>query len=307
YKAEGHSQRIEPSTHHSIKRMLQIYGLYTLVGFLLLIAVGMPAFDAINHSMTSISTGGFSIRNESISYYGNFYINVVIMFLMILGATSFFIHDRILRGKVMEYIRNRETRIFWSLIASFTILMSFSFLGESDSIMQAAFHTVSAITTTGFTISSSHLPSSAIFLIMILMVIGGYAGSTAGGIKLVRFGMLSASIRWLIRKSSLPITAVVPARFGERSVKMNEIAIISLFVFIYMVMIGLSSMVLSMAGYSPIDSMFLSASAQGTVGLSTTAISAIPSLAKIVLMICMLFGRLEILPFLVLFYKIVRR
>ncbi len=304
YRAEGRTHRIEPSMHHTIKRIFYIYCGYTIIGIVLLLLVGMPLFDAFNHSLTSVSTGGFSIKDASIGAYSSGAINFVIIILMILGATSFFVHDEIIKKKFMEYIKNQETRLFWLLTIIFSILMSLSFFGYGDALMQAVFHTISALTTTGFTIASGPFPASAIFFMMILMIIGGYAGSTAGGIKLVRLGIIGNSITWLIKKASLPITAIIPIKSGDKTVSKSEITMVSLFVFIYIALLGISSIVLSMSGYSPIDSMFQTASAQGTVGLSTANIALLNPIGKLMLIINMFLGRLEILPFLVLVYEI---
>ncbi len=304
YRSEGRYHRIEPSTINSIKRIVKIYGIYTLFGMALLYAAGMPLFDAINHSLTSISTGGFSVKNGSVGAYESPLIYISIMFLMILGATSFFLHDKILRKKIKDYLTNRETRIFWGLTAVSSFVMMFSFLGSSSALLQSVFHAVSAITTTGFSIAEGPYPPSAIFILIFLMLVGGYAGSTAGGIKLVRLEILSNSITWLIRKSSLPPSAVIPVKAGGKPIKKSEITIVALFVLIYLLIAGLLAITLSIAGYPPADSIFLSVSAEGTVGLSTTDISSLPALAKIMIMGSMLLGRLEILPFLVLIYKI---
>lgn len=307
YRSEGQVHRIEPSIQHTIRRILYIYCGYTILGIILLLISGMTSFDALNHGLTAISTGGFSTHSNSLGYYNSLPVNMVVMALMILGATSFFIHDKLLRKKITDYLENQETRIFWTLFVLFSAALSLSFLGKTDSVMQAVFHTISALTASGFTIADGAYPGSAIFLLMILMVIGGYAGSTAGGIKLIRFGILVNSIKWLVKKSSLPITAVIPVKAGDKTLDTKEITIVSIFVSLYLVILVLCTITLSVAGYSPTDSLFQSASSLGTVGLSTMNISLIPATAKMMIIICMLLGRLEILPFLVLVYKILNK
>ncbi|MEM7819967.1 MAG: potassium transporter TrkG, partial [Candidatus Aenigmatarchaeota archaeon] len=302
YEAEGKTQRIRANIHNTAKRIFVIYGFYTVVGIILLFIVGMPLFDSITHTFSAISTGGFSVKNSSIAFYKNIWIEVVIIFLMIIGATSFFIHDKLLKGNVKDYFKNKETQLFFFIAIVFSILLSMFFISENP-LRSGVFHTFSALTTTGFSIMTN-LSESSKFLIIILMIIGGYAGSTAGGIKLIRIGMLSNAILWLNKKISSPVSAVIPFKFDKKIIKDYEVSILSIFVLIYIITLVISTLIISLSGYSFIDSMFISASAEGTVGLSTIDIYSMPFTCKIMLMIDMLIGRLEIIPFMFLFYHI---
>ncbi len=301
YKAEGRTQKIEAGVQHTVKRIAKIYGGYTALGIILLTLAGMPVFDSVNHAFASLSTGGFSTRANSIASFNNPWISLVIVFLMVLGATSFFVHDRILRRKLREYLNNPEARMFWLIAAIFGILIFLVTMNAGDAFFQA----FSALTTTGFTTAAinSHLFK---FLIIILMVMGGFAGSTAGGIKLIRVGILGKGFSWLQKKISLPQSAVIPLKFHKRVVRENELTIISLFISMYFVILVVSGLVLISIGYSPIDSFFEASSAQGTVGMSVIDEAAMPLVGKLFLIIGMLLGRLEIFPFLVLVYALVR-
>lgn len=301
YKAEGRTQKIEAGIQHTVKRVAKIYGCYTILGIVLLSLAGMPLFDSLNHAFTSLSTGGFSTKANSIASFNNPWISLIIVFLMILGATSFFVHDRVLRRKVKEYLNNPEAGMFWTIALVFGIVLSLVILSTGD----AFFQVFSALTTTGFTtvaINSNLFK----FLIIFLMLIGGFAGSTAGGIKLVRIGILGKSFSWLQRKISLPQSAVIPLKFHKKVVREEELTITSLFICIYFVMLAVTCLVLIGVGYSPIDSMFEASSAQGTVGMSVIDEAAMPLIGKIFLMIGMLLGRLEIFPFLALIYALMR-
>lgn len=301
YKAEGRTQKIEAGIEHTVKRVAKIYGGYTLLGTVLLCLAGMPLFDSINHAFTSLSTGGFSTRANSIASFNNPWISLVIVFLMVLGATSFFVHDRILRRRVREYLDNPEAKMFWIIALVFGLLISLIILNTGN----AFFQVFSALTTTGFTTVSidSHLFK---FLIIILMLIGGFAGSTAGGIKLVRVGILGKSLSWLQKKISLPQSAVIPFKFHKKVVRGEELTITSLFICIYLVVLIVCGVVLIAVGYSPIDSFFEASSAQGTVGMSVIDEAAMPLIGKFFLIIGMLLGRLEIFPFLVLVYALAK-
>ncbi|MBU0530756.1 MAG: TrkH family potassium uptake protein [Candidatus Aenigmatarchaeota archaeon] len=306
YKAEAKEERIEASVQHTVKKTFKIYGLYTIIGIILLYAVGMPIFDSVANTFSAISTGGFSPMNDSIAGYNNPAAEFVIVLLMIVGATSFFIHNKLLRRELMYYTRNLETRIFWALIAIFAILLSVSFLGLDQPFRHGLFFAFSALTTTGFT-TTTQLPGVSQLLIIILMIIGGYAGSTAGGLKLIRFGVIGKSFTWLGKKISYPQEAVVPFKIKNKLFKDYELTIISLFVSVYVVILITSAVIISFLGYSPFDAFFEVTSAQGNVGISVIPLADMHWVGKFVLIVNMLLGRLEIFPFLVLIYAIYRK
>jgi trk system potassium uptake protein TrkH len=305
YKAEGGTHRIEAGVYSTVKRMFIIYGIYTVIGLVLLALAGMPLFDSLNHALTSIATGGFSVKNGSIGAYNNPFIEIVMILMMILGATSFFVHDMLFKRKFREYVKNSEARLFWVTVIVFSLLVSLSFISLSEPFRTGIFQTFSAITGSGFTVASGY-PELSKILLCILMIMGGFAGSTAGGLKLVRVGILGKAVSWIIKKISYPISAVVPFKFHRRIVSEEELSIISLFSFVYILILVISTIILSFMGYAPIDSFFASASAEGTVGLTTIDIAGMNPVGKTVLMVEMLLGRLEILPFFVLFYAIYR-
>jgi len=303
YRAEGHPQRIEAGVYSTVKRIFIIYMIYTVIGIVLFTLVGMPVFDSFNHAFTSIATGGFSVRNDSIGAYNNPLIEIVMILMMVLGATSFFLHDRLFKRKFMEYVKNSEVRLFWVTIIVFSILVSLSFISVFEPFRIGIFQTFSALTGSGFTLISNY-PELSKILLPILMIAGGFAGSTAGGLKLVRVGILGKAVSWLSKKISYPSSAVVPFKFNRKVIREEDLTIISIFSFIYILILVVSTLVLSFTGYPPMDSFFVSASAEGTVGLTTIDIAGMNPFAKVMLMIDMLLGRLEILPFFVLFYSI---
>ena len=132
YRAEGHSYRIETGVYSTVKRIFLIYGIYTVMGIVLLTLVGMPVFDSFNHTFTSISTGGFSVKNNSTGAYNSPLIEAVMILMMVLGATSFFIHDKLFKRKFTEYVKNSEVRLFWTIIIVFSALVSLSFLSNPE-------------------------------------------------------------------------------------------------------------------------------------------------------------------------------
>ncbi len=314
YRAEGREERIEAGVKHTVKKLFIIYSSYTIAGIVLLFLAGMPLFDSLLHAFTSLSTGGFSPKNSSIGYYANPWIETVIIFLMILGATSFFIHHKLwgggikrksgIRERIAVYVKNPETKLFWSIIFIFSLLLTYTFLSMNAPARHGVFQTVSALTTTGYTTLGTNPADATKFLIIVLMIIGGYAGSTSGGLKLVRFGIIGKSVSWIGKKISLPSEAIVPFKFGKRIVKDNELTIISLFACVYVLILIVSGVIISLMGYTPIDALYQASSAQGTVGLSSVPVASMPVAAKVILMVNMLIGRLELIPFLVLIYAL---
>lgn len=300
YIVEG-KERIKAGVYHSMRRISIIYASYTVIGVLLFALAGMSLFDAFSHSLTSVSTGGFSTMNGSLASFNNPFINTVACLLMILGATSFLVHDKLWNFRFMSYIKNPETRLFWAAILIFSVLLIISGLG----IFPSMFHVISAVTTTGFTVSEIETATPS-FIISLIMLIGGFAGSTAGGLKLIRVFSIGKGLYWLGKKMLLPREAVVPFRLGGSFLRAPELLKIFLFVIAYMLLISITTIALSVMGYNPVDAFFQASSAQGTVGLSVIPVSTMPEAGKVLLMINMLLGRLEIFPFLALVLALFR-
>jgi trk system potassium uptake protein TrkH len=291
YRSEG-NERIDASAYRKMTRMGLIYLSYTGLGVALFALAGMPVFDAVAHSFSTVSTGGFSTRNDSLASFGSPLVNAVAFLLMVLGATSFVLHDKLWRRDFISYLWNQEARLFWILFAAFSVLLLVSGSG-----IGSLFHAASALTTTGLTVSSLDAGSGA-FLIIILMLIGGFACSPAGGLKLTRVFVAAKGVWWHSKKLLLPREAVVPLKIGATSLATQEILDIFFFVLTYLALLGISAAALSLMGYPLLVSFFQAASAQGTVGLSLVPVAAMPAAAKAVLIFSMLLGRLEIFPFL---------
>ncbi|MBI4175811.1 MAG: TrkH family potassium uptake protein [Candidatus Aenigmarchaeota archaeon] len=275
-----------------IRKALLAFGAYTLLGIALLSIAGMPLLDSVAHSFSGISTGGFSTRQDSISSFNSAGIEIAMIVLMVLGATSFFLHAKIFRGNFRCYPRNFETKAFWIFVMVFSMLMAAS-MGPAP--LSAVFTAISALTTSGFS-AAPPLAGSGIILVVILTIIGGFSASSAGGLKLVRAGAMGKAFPWIARKLSYPKEAVIPLKIGERSVKPQEFTIITLFIFMYMLVLVVSTAILSFTGMGAMDSFFLSASAAGNSAFSPLAVESIHWVGKATLMVVMVVGRLEILP-----------
>lgn len=312
YSAEGRSDRIVPSVIRTARRIWVIYLGYTLAGTLALYALGMPFFDSLNHSMTALATGGFSVKNQSIGAYNNFAYNDVIMVLMLLGGISFVLHSKLLRGKIKEFLSNIEITTMFFLVLFFSIAISFSLYGFNFSpmgIQHSTFQSISALTGTGFaTQNLARWNEFSKFSLTILMVFGGGYGSTASALKLIRVAVLLYAVWWTVKKVLLPEHSVMSFRLGGKFYNWEELSSVALYAWLYLAVLVLGALVFMFSGYSAVDSLFEVASAEGNVGLSVGITSPLmPDYQKIVLIMEMWAGRLEIFPVLILLFAPFRR
>lgn len=289
YHAEGHSDRLLPNLIESARLIIGIYSGYILGGTILYVILGMSLFDAWNHAVAALSTGGFSTHPESIGYYNSPAIELVTIVLMLLGSTNFFVHLLLLKGKLKDFFGHCETRLTLYLLACFVpvtaaLLMGGLCSGLPESLRVALFQAVSALTTTGFQTVESFEPwTPALLLLMtLLMLVGGSAGSTAGGLKLYRVYAMLKEIVWNLMRNIRPDRVVFSGqinRGGRREVLSEKEKLeIHGFFFLYLILFAAGTFVFCCFGYPVEDSMFEFSSALSTVGLSVgiTAYDASP-------------------------------
>jgi trk system potassium uptake protein TrkH len=315
--AEGRSDQLVPHVRQSARLVLIIYICYAAVGTLAYWMAGMSLFDAVNHAFAAVSTGGFSTHTESIGYWDSVTIEAVTLPLMLLGNLSFVTAWFLWRGKLHSVIRNGEVRllaVFIPLSAAAMFLLTcqaiYPQLGKS--IRVAAFETITAITTTGFsTVNYGNWDAFGLFLLISLMLIGGGTCSTAGGIKQFRIHLLWKLLIWDLRRSLMPRTAILqrPIWEGNRRVFVDDARVrqVAVFVFLYLITYLFGVMLLCACGYSLDDSLFEFASAIGTVGLSVGVTSArMPAAALWAEIVAMFLGRLEFMVVIVSIFKLGR-
>ncbi|WP_206460623.1 TrkH family potassium uptake protein [Anaerovorax sp. IOR16] len=306
YYAEGHSDKLLPNLIQSSRLILFIYTGYIIIGTVFYMIFGMNWFDAINHAIAAVATGGFSTKAESIGYFNSVPIEVVSIILMFLGSTNFVASLYAFRGKFYNFFRYCELRFTFFLFVFFTILMSF-FLWKQQgypwiqSLRIAAFQTTSAFSTTGFqTVPSFAVWSSALALpLILLMIIGGEAGSTSGGVKQFRVWVFLKGIYWSLRDTfysdKLVRVNYVKKPDTDEVIGNKQRAEIGSFLFLYILIMLTGTLIISSYGYPLKESLFEISSAMGGVGLSCgiTAYDANPVILW-VLMFGMFVGRLEI-------------
>ena len=279
--------------------------LLTIIGVILLYLSGMGLFEAANYSMSAISTTGMSttanglnVQNNGWMNVGmrNYWVDISLIIIMVLGATSFYTHFLAKKGKYQHYLKDAEFRglLVLGLIGGLMIVPK---LGIESSF----FHAFSAITCGGFEIATKAVINSwedFVKLVLIIgMFIGGASGSTAGGIKMSRFIIFIKSVYWKIRETLLPKGSFFPKKYEGRPLLNDEIREINLFLLLYIFFIVLGVLVLTFNGETIANASFEVVSAQGNAGISTGVTHVGMSAASEVMLIFnMWVGRLEIIP-----------
>ena len=299
YKSEAREDRIKPNIRNTLNKTIQIYGIYTIIGIFLYVLAGLPLFDAVNLTFTTISTGGMSIKNANVGFYNNDMIYIITMFLMILGATSFTVHYKMYKAKSFALIKDVQFRF---MIISITISGIIVALITHMAPMNVVFHIVSAITTTGANIATpSELASwapSVLIIIMALMVMGGSSGSTVGAVKLIRVITVLKSINITVLNVVSP-GRVVNTKISEKTIGEGEMKESSSYIAVYLFFLLIGWIIMSFYTDNPMNALFDVTSTIGNVGLSTGVINAsLDTLPKAMLIFLMWLGRLEIIPIL---------
>lgn len=315
--AEGRDTQLVPNVRRSARLVANIYISYAVVGVVAYVFSGMSVFDAINHCFAAISTGGFSTRVENIGYWDSSKVELVSILLMFLGNLNFLTAYLLFTRKFRAVSRNGEIRLFAFLLAVSSLTSLFLvtlplYQNLEKSIRVAVFECTSALTTTGFsTVTYTSWSGIGILFLIVLMLVGGGAFSTAGGIKQYRVYILSKSIQWRFQRAFLPKTAITDNSvwLGETAETINDkhISQIASFVFLYLTVYVIGVAILTAHGYNLRDSLFEFASALGTVGISIGVTQA--SAPPVVLWsetIAMFLGRLEFFVVIISIVKIFR-
>ncbi|MDR1143998.1 MAG: TrkH family potassium uptake protein [Spirochaetaceae bacterium] len=313
--------RITPKITETAKLLWLMYIILTAVEALLLRLAGMSLFDAVIHAFSTIATGGFSSRNESIAYYQSPLIEWIITVFMIIAGCNFSLLYRLFRRKFREVYYNSEARAYALIIviAAAIIALSTATAGNGGTdppasalpaaIRHGFFYTASVLTTTGFSVASHNLwPALAQGVLFVLLFIGGCSGSTAGGIKVVRHVVLVKQMQNEMRKVIYP-RGVFSIRLNNKVGRRDVVYGVSGFVALYFIITGLCSLVLAGAGLDFYSALNASASSIGNVGLglghleSAAVFHAFPAYIKWILSFVMIAGRLELWTALVFLSK----
>ena len=318
------ADKLHPRITDTAKRLWFIYVGYTVAETILLKAAGMSFFDAINHAMATLSTGGFSTKNTGVSYWNDQpIIQYIIILFMFLGGTNFVLSYYAFKGNVQRALRDEELHWYFRFVASFTIIaaliiyfradLSLSTLehpmvwGKAESaVRHALFQVVSVITTTGF-ISADYTLWTPFLMILFfgMMFLGGSAGSTSGGVKVMRHLILIKN-GFLEFKRALHPNAVLPVRYNSKAITRMVVYNVLGFFILYMISFIVGALVFSMFEIDFQSAIGLSASALGNIGPGLGSFgpvnnyAALPPLAQWWTSFLMLIGRLELFTVLIL-------
>ncbi len=302
--------KLVPKASQSSKILYSIYCGMTVIEIIVLHLVGMPWFDSIVNSFAIAGTGGFSIRNTSIAAYGSPAIEIACTIFMLLFSINFALYFLVLCGKVKQALRSDELRFFLIVVVGSTALIAIDIwpmYSGADAIRHAAFQVSSIISTTGFASANFDLwPEFSRFLLILLMFIGACAGSTGGAIKCSRLLLLLRSIRREVRQVIHPREVNVVKLDGQ-VVDEGNLRSVHIFIGAYMLIMLLAVLLVSLDDFSMVTNFSAVASCIGNVGPGLEGVGPMSSYAaysgfsKLVLSMCMIIGRLELLPVMVLF------
>ncbi len=308
------SSKLLPRTADTAKALYVIYIVLTAVQTVALRIAGMPWFDAVTTAFTTISTGGFSIRDNSIAYYQSEAINWIIVVFMFISAINFsLLFLAFAQRKVKEAIKSEELRWFTAIVLGVSALIAvqlifFSGLSPYTAISQSVFQVVTVITTTGYSTTDFALwPFFSQSLLILVMFAGGCAGSTAGGLKVSRILVLFKNLRRDLRRTLHP-HELRPIMLDGKRVEESTVSSISLFFFAYIVILFLASLVVSIDALGFTEAFTAALTCISNVGPGLGALGplsnfgALSDASTFVLTWVMLLGRLEIIPVLVLFF-----
>ncbi|MBR1459289.1 MAG: TrkH family potassium uptake protein [Oscillospiraceae bacterium] len=295
----------------SLRILYAIYITLTLAEMILLLLGGMPFFDAITTAFSTAGTGGFSIRGGSIADYNSAYIDGVVTLFMLLFSVNFSLYFLVVSGKFLQAVKNEELHVLLGIVLAATVAITINISGFYGSILKAfryaSFQVLTIISTAGFaTADYTEWPMFSQTLLMVLMFVGGCAGSTGGGLKVMRIMVLAKSVIKEIRCTLSPRSVVV-VKCDGRKVDKEVVHGIAYYFVVFMFLLAVSVLLLGLDGHDVPTTVTAVITCMNNVGPGLNEIgpsgnfAGFSAWAKLLLSADMLLGRLEIYPLLVLF------
>ena len=306
--------KIVPRLNETAKILYIIYFVLTIIQTILLMFAGLSFYDAIIHALGTAGTGGFSNMNSSVAAFNNPAVEWIITIFMILFGVNFALYFQVLKGSVKSFFKNEELKYYLLMIGVAIVFITINILGINggrigESIRQSAFQVASIITTTGYaTVDFNLWPTLSKMIILILMVAGAMAGSTGGGVKTTRIVIMLKAIRRGIDRILHP-KRIQSVKMDGKIVDEETISGVFLFIGAYIVITFIGIIIVSLDGFDLITTSTSVLTCISNVGPGFEMVgpvgnfSAFSNLSKIVLSFCMLAGRLEIYPMLIMFSK----
>ena len=315
YKAETSSpikdNKLSPRITETAKSLWGVYLILTFACAVAYKAAGMNYFDAIGHSFSTVSIGGFSTHDASIGFYSSDSIKIICIIFMFISALNFVLHFLFYKTRTLEnYFTNSEMKTFLSIIIGLLLLISlFSIGGRLSGIdnINIVFHVFSFVTTSGFTVSNySVWPTFIITLIFLSSFIGACAGSAGGGIKVIRLTIALKSIKKQLLKVIHP-KAQISIKVNDKKVDDVTIETILSFIILYIFLFFISSLLIMMSGHDLITAFSSTAACINNLGPAMGEAygnySELNNFSKLLLSFMMIIGRLEIYTFIILITK----
>ncbi len=308
------TERLTPRIAETAKNIWLVYvALSVLLAFLLVFS-GMTVFDAIAHSFSTMSTGGFSTHNASIGHYGSPLIEGVITLFMFLAGINFVIHYSLMKGRFRDSIKGGELKFYFFVTVATILIVSFNLAGSgtfgsfSESFRYAAFQVVSLSTTTGYSSTDfNSWPALSIIVLMVLMIAGGCSGSTSGAVKQSRIIVTAGKCYQDLRKLVYP-NIVSPVRFDGKKIDHSVVSNITGFLILYAAIAAAGAALITVFEDTSLLTAFSASVATiGNVGPGFDSVGPAENYAALsyptkgVLSLLMITGRLELYTILVLF------
>jgi trk system potassium uptake protein TrkH len=305
-------EKLTPRIAQTAKALWGIYALLTAACAIAYFAAGMDAFDAIGHAFSTVSTGGFSTHDASLAHFDSPAIDMIAVVFMFLGGANFALHFLAWRMKdAAVYLHDPQFRAYLAIVAllvlgvSVGLLATGTYHSPGQAFRHAALQVVSMHTSTGFvTANFSAWPGALAVLLMLTTFVGGCAGSTAGGMKVIRWQLvLKQGIREM--RGLIHPSAELPVKFADKVVPVRVLAAVTGYFAMYLVLFGAMMMLLMALGYDQVTAWSAIATSINNTGPALGAVSSnfvpLSDAAKWVCLVAMVIGRLEVFTLLVLF------
>lgn len=304
--------KIVPKIKETAKILYIIYFVLTVIQTILLMFAGLSLYDAAIHALGTAGTGGFSNMNTSVAAFNNPAVEWIITVFMLLFGVNFALYFQIIRGNIKSVFKSEELKYYLLMVFVSIAFITINILGFNggnvgESIRQSSFQVASIITTTGYaTVDFNLWPTLSKMILVMIMFVGAMAGSTGGGIKTIRIVIMFKAIRREINKILHP-KRIKSVKIDGKVIEEETISGVFLFIGAYIVISLIATLVVSLDGFDMITTSTSVIATMSNIGPgfelvgATGNFAAFSPLSKIVLSFCMLAGRLEIYPMLIMF------
>ena len=303
--ASGGRERVVPRLKEMASSLFKIYLFFTVSAALMYYLLGMTAFDAVLHAFATIATGGFSTHDASIGYFQNPAIEACVIFFMLLSSCNFGLYISLRKKGLRAFTQNTEFKVYMAVLASAVLMITANLCSRLDmdflsALRVAAFHTVSLSTSTGFVAADfEQWPSFSHFCFILLMMMGGCAGSTSGGLKVSRIVILFKGV-YAVCWQRLHPQMLVKISMNGNSISLDKFFEVGRYFFVYIMLCVLWSVLLIADGMSTWDAIGASISSMSGIGPAFGEVGAactyatLSGFSKLVICFGIILGRLEI-------------